>query len=304
MVIVGTKCTLRCKDCSNLMQFYSKPYDLDIENVIMDLMQFFSIVDYCVCVNVVGGEPFIYPHLDMLLEYLIHNIKVGSIEITTNATKIPDKGVLELLKDTKVRVEVSDYGCIGRMAEFIKVMDKYQIKIHVSVDMKWIDCGNQESRNREQDLLEKLYMSCRSAKVCKSLFKGRVFDCPRAAHLMDLGYADDIAFLDIYNCSKEDILSFWLKGYTRACDYCDMSVQTKKYVEPAVQMNGSYLERSSCTLIPRNDYEEIWNANEWYKEQLSNYQRRVTELEAWINELQEAKNWLEEKYKSFMETNK
>lgn len=303
VVIVGTKCTLRCKDCSNLMQHYEKPYDIQIEELLKDLQQLFSMVDYCVCVNVIGGEPFIYPHLNTLLKYLINCEKVGSIELTTNATIIPDKNVLGLLRDSKVRVEVSDYGRLDKMTEFVQEMDKYEIKMHVSVNMKWIDCGSYIPRNRNRDLLEELYMSCRSAKVCKSLFKGKVFDCPRAAHLMDLGYADNIVFLDIYNCNKEDILSFWLKEYTRACDYCDMSVRTKKYVEPAVQMNGKHLERSSCTLIPRNEYEEIWNANEWYKEQLCNYQKRVTELESWINELQEAKDWLEEKYKSFIDTN-
>lgn len=296
VVIVGTKCTLRCKDCSNLMQHYEKPYDIRIEDLLEDMQQLFSMVDYCVCINVMGGEPFIYPHLEKLLKYLIENERVGSIELTTNATKIPKESVLNLLGNEKVRVEISDYGDIEMMSSFVKAIDKYGVKIHFPVNMKWIDCGDCKPRNRNENILKELYAFCEAGKLCKSLFKGKIFDCQRGAHLLDLGYSDNIDFLDIYNCSKEDIFTFWLKDYTIACDYCNLAVHPKKFIEPAVQMGERQFQRSSCTLIPREDYEEIWKANEWYKEQLNNYQKRVTELEEWTKELQKAKDWLEEQY--------
>lgn len=297
--IVGTRCTLRCRDCSNLMQYYEKPFDIEIDNLIKDLNQFFSLVDYCVCINVIGGEPFIYPQLEILLDYLIRNEKLGSIEFTTNATAIPSEGVLNLLGNDKVRVEISDYGEIDTLASFIKMMDQYHVKIHVDVDMSWIDCGSYEARNRDVSMLGKMYVSCRASRLCKSLFKGKLFDCPRAVHLVDLGFASNIKFLDIYNCDKHSLLEFWLKEYTMACDYCDLASPQKRTVEPAIQKNGRYLNRSSCTIIPREEYEEIWTANEWYKQQLDNYQKRVLELEEWTAELQKSKDWLEEQYKNY-----
>lgn len=283
------------------MQYYEKPSDIEIDELLKDLRQLFSIVDYCVCISVVGGEPFIYPYLEILLDYLINNEKVGSIEFTTNATRIPSKNVLERLRNDKVFVEISDYGEIDSMAAFIKAMDEYDVKIHMSTNMKWIDYGDCTARNREKDILKALYVSCVSGKLCKSLFKGKLFPCARAAHLSDLGYADDIEFLDIYQCNKRDIITFWLSEYTMACDYCDFTIKKKRFVEPAVQMNGKHFERSRCTLIFRDDYEEIWRANEWYKQQLDNYKKRVLELERWTNELQEAKDWLEEQYKFLTE---
>lgn len=295
-VIVGTKCTLRCKDCWQLMPYYDAPYDIDIKDLLTDLKQLFSIVDYCVSISIVGGEPFIYPYLDILLQYLIHNEKVGSIELTTNAMRLPNESVLNQLESDKVSVHISDYGKIDAMAEFVKEMDRHHINIHVLVDMKWIDNGNWKSRNGERSVLSELYLYCRQGKLCKTLLKGKLFDCPRAANLTDLGYADNINFLDIHNCDKTDILSFWLKEYTMACDYCDMTVPVKKFVQPAIQVKNQYFERSSCTIIPRDDYEEIWNANERYRQQLDNYQKRVKELEEWTCELQKAKDWLDEQY--------
>lgn len=303
-VIVGTKCTLCCKDCFNLMQYYDKPYDLEIEELLKDLKQLFAIVDYCVCISVIGGEPFIYPHLNILLDNLIRNEKVGSIELTTNAIRIPNEKVLKQLGNEKVFVEVSDYGEIDTMAAFIKVMDTYHAKVHLSTNMTWIDAGNCTARNRNWDDLKALYGNCRSARLCKPLFKGKLFSCSRAAYLDDLGYAKNIESLDIYKCDKKAIFSFWLRDYTVACDYCDMTVKEKKIIEPAIQKNGRHFERSSCTIIPRDDYEEIWNANEWYRQQLDNYKKRVSELEQWAAELQKAKDWLEKQYNNYVERGK
>lgn len=303
-VIVGTRCTLCCKDCSNFMQNYERPYDIEIDSLLRDLKQLFLIVDYCECINIIGGEPFIYPYLDILLDYLIHNEKVGFIEFTTNGTRIPNEGVLKLLANDKVYVEISDYGEIDSLAGFIKIMDKYHAKIHVDVNMKWVDCGSYNARNRDNIVLKKLYGSCRAGKFCKALFKGKLFDCPRAAHLDDLGFTNNIDFLDIYRCDKDTLLDFWLKEYSRACDYCDMMVPDKRIVEPAIQKNGRHLNRSSCTIIPREDYEEICTANEWYRQQLNNYRKRVSELEEWTAELQKSKDWLEKQYKYFTEEKK
>ena len=286
------------------MQNYLRPYDIEIDSLLEDLYQLFLIVEYCECINIIGGEPFIYPYLDRLLEYLIHNEKVGYIEFTTNGTKIPDEKVLELLANDKVYVEISDYGEIDKLAKFITIMDKYHAKVHMDVNMRWIDCGGNISRNRDDSVLKELYGACRAGKLCKALFKGRLFDCPRAAHLNDLGFAGNIDYLDIYSCDKTALLDFWLKEYSMACDYCDMMVQDKKFVEHAIQKNGRHLNRSSCTIIPREDYEEILEANEWYRQQLGNYQQRVSELEEWTAELQKSKDWLEMQYKQFTEVMK
>lgn len=296
VVIVGTKCTLCCKDCADLMPCYSEPYDIPIDELLRDLRQLFSLVDYCMCVEIIGGEPFLYPYMDVLLDYLINNSHVASIELTTNATVIPNIQVLEKLSDIKITVIISDYGEIVKMSSLIKAMDEYGIRMHIEVNMKWVDMGDCRSRERQHTFLEEIYASCRPGKMCKTLLKGKLFPCSRAARLVDLGYADNIEFLDIYNCTKNDIYSFCLKRYTMACDYCDLSIKDKKYIEPAVQINGKRFRRSSCSLIPRDDYEEIWNANDWFKQQLKNYKKRVVELEEWIKDLSAGKDWLEEQY--------
>lgn len=296
IMIVTTKCTLRCRHCSNLMPHYEHPWDLDIRAWRADIRQLFSIVDGIVDVNVLGGEPFLYPWLAEVLEELLGNEKIQSIDITTNATKIPQQRVLELLGDPKITVEISDYGRIDLLSKFIQAMDQYHVRVHIAVNMKWVDCGGCSPRNRDRLMLQEMYQSCNAGLLCKALLKGKIFDCPRAAHLFDLGYARNIAYMDLYRCTKEELRSFWIKEDSMACDYCDMEAKEKTYVEPAVQMDGRHLLRSSCTMIPREDYEELWGANAWYRQQLENYKQRAVELEKWTGELQAAKDWLEQQY--------
>ena len=49
---------------------YSHPEDIDIELIIHSLERFFSVVDRIFRVNVIGGEPFLYPHMDQVIEFL------------------------------------------------------------------------------------------------------------------------------------------------------------------------------------------------------------------------------------------
>lgn len=290
-LVLGTKCTLKCKDCANLMQYYDKSSDLDIENILNDLKQLFSMVDVCTCVSVIGGEPMIYPDLDRVLEWLIDNKKVEKIEITTNGTVIPSDKLLNIMADSKIKVIISDYGRISLMAELVTALDQFGVLSECYPDEKWIDLGGVEPRKRKKEDLVKLYQACRSGKMCKTLFKGKLYDCPRAAHLMDLGYADQIEYLDIYHCSKEELLSFYIKNISYACDYCDLMAENKKYIEPAKQMNGRDFKRSSHTLILRKNYENVLEAKQYWERQFCNSEKMVKELREWIGELEASKEY-------------
>ena len=45
-LVLTEKCSLKCKDCSNLMQYYAKPVDEDFSQLISTLEKFMSVVDY------------------------------------------------------------------------------------------------------------------------------------------------------------------------------------------------------------------------------------------------------------------
>lgn len=285
------------------MQYYNEPYDLGIEELMSEMNEFFDLVDELMEISIVGGEPFLYEDLDKLIQYLISNEKINSIRFTTNGTVVPKESVLNLMSHKKIFVQVSDYGNVRLLANFVSTLDKYNICSEVVCDEKWIDCGNVIKRKRAEQELRQMYLSCGSAKMCKTLFKGKIFDCPRAAHLHDLGYADDIEYLDVKTASKKDILDFWLKDMSTACDYCDLAVKEPKYIEPAIQMNGSHMVRSDYTVIARKNYNDIIEAKEYWEREFHKSEAAVKELQEWTKQLEEAKTYFLQKIENLQSEN-
>lgn len=66
-MVVTTKCSLRCKDCSNLMQYYKSPYHVDIKKNLKALKNLLDNVDEIGTLTFLGGEPLLYPDLVELL---------------------------------------------------------------------------------------------------------------------------------------------------------------------------------------------------------------------------------------------
>ena len=44
-------------------------------------------------------------------------------------------------------------------------------------------------------------------------------------------------YIDINeNLTIDQIREFWIKDFSMACDYCDITIEDKKYVMPAIQL--------------------------------------------------------------------
>lgn len=290
-ITTGSRCTLQCKDCIQLMADYEEPYDLDIYEITADIQDLFSKVDQCIGVSLVGGETFVYPYLDMLLEVLIKNDKITYIEMVTNGTRIPEEKVLRQLQNPKVAVNISDYGNIVLLARFVTKLDEYGILSYCFSDETWIDVGGHDARGRSERELSDIYLSCGNAKMCKTLMKGKLFDCARAAYLYDLGYVRNIPYINVKEANQEEISEYFLKTTSSVCDYCDFSAPQKKYIVPAKQKNGKEFKKSNYTIIARNDYAALVEAKEWWQAQCSNMEKQNIELKEWIRQLEEAKEY-------------
>ena len=121
-IVVTTRCSLRCKYCANLIQYYREPYDLEPVVLKSSIAKLMRCCDYVAKVRLIGGEPFLYKDLAEILEFLMRYPQIGSIEIPTNGTvPIRDEQLLSILKQGRGHVYVSDYG-YGKAAEFCRVL--------------------------------------------------------------------------------------------------------------------------------------------------------------------------------------
>ena len=240
--VMTTWCTLKCRDCNNLMGCYDQPYHMDPGYILEQIETVTGNIDTLTELELIGGEPFIYPHLTEVLEGVLANKKILFVSLTSNGTVIPDEKVLKKLSSTgRVRVELSDYGVkTQKMDEVTAVFDRYGIKYDRNEDLSWVSPGGVESRGKNKVTLAWEYQHCFSFKYCNTLLKGRIYHCSRGAHLSDLGYMDhpedsfDInEFKDKAEFRKQ-LRRYWLMPYTMACDYCDHAKKIK--VRSGVQL--------------------------------------------------------------------
>lgn len=249
VVVLTPKCSLRCKDCNNLMWAFSKTsvssgegYNLSTEKIIASLCSIMASMDFIPCVELIGGEPFVARHMDEVLGFLLGQEKVLAVEITTNATIIPREEILGQLKNPKVTVHVSDYGSVVDQGKFLDCMKENGICFKLlKLEGRWVSPGGTEARNRDGEELIRQYYRCSSGYLCKTLWEDKIYPCARAASLAELGIMQDCP--RISGMGKEEpeelrerLYSFYVVPSCGPCDHCDLSVENPVYVEPAVQM--------------------------------------------------------------------
>ena len=242
-LVLTTKCSLRCRDCANLMQYYSNPYDVETKDVITALENMVKYFDEINTVVLVGGEPFLYKNISEIILSIIDFPQIKHINIFTNGTIIPkEKDIYALAKD-KVKIIISDYGEISRNKYDLMDFCKNQgINFYLkNKDLFWGFVGDMEPRKRTSEELRKQFRKCNN--YCRSILNGKLFYCPRAAHGDDLGYvkADDecVNLLDD-NVSKDEIMNVvYSTHYFSACDFCNYGTSEMISITPGVQIQNS-----------------------------------------------------------------
>lgn len=248
-LVITTKCSLRCRSCSNLMQYYNKenimPYDVGIDVNIKASMKLLELVDQINNFTVLGGEPFLYKDLHLLIAYLVEQKKIRKITIITNGTIVPsEEQIYSCMQNKNVHIVISDYGELSRRkAALVEKLQYYGISFEVRYsDGHWQDFGDLQPRNRSGEELSKQFQNCKTQ--CKSMLNGKLHYCFRSTHVMDLGKIQDDPneYLDLFDGSTLDRkrrlrrILYAKMDFIKACDYCDYATESPIYVKPGIQL--------------------------------------------------------------------
>lgn len=261
MVMPTTRCNLRCKGCSSLLPYFDNPEDCAIEQILQDFQIFFSGIDQCMRITV-GGEPFLYPHLREILEYLLKEEKVLGIMLITNSMLQPKEDVIPLLSHPKILIEVSDYGQLEKMSRLIRILEDNNVNFKVLTEQTWMDMGGVECRNRTEEELRFIYMNCDQSRVIKGMHNGRFYTCARSARMTALGAYDSSN--DSFELSKNDtpeqvrkkLMKMYYSDHADSCNYCDLGALPAKVIPAGIQMSGN-MKKSAYTIVNREEYERI-----------------------------------------------
>jgi len=200
-VVLTECCSLRCRHCSNLMQYYHTPENLDADEVISDLRRLFKSMRVS-HLKILGGEPFVCQNiLIKTLEYLKSEAEgcFDSIEIITNGTIIPSEECIRAMKDTpNLKIIFSNYGELSsKLDEFTEICKREGICHEVVEDEFWWDFGDVKLHEEKESKTQHRYDGCYSRRLCTTLYRGRLYVCPRQAHAIHLGLIPDDGTEDV-----------------------------------------------------------------------------------------------------------
>ena len=241
-LVLTEKCTLKCVDCSNLMQYYSKPVDEDFKILTNSLEKFINSVDYINEIRIIGGEPLIYKKIDQVLKQLLSFDNYGKIHIYTNGTIILKEDKMKVFCNEKVLFRISDYGEYSRHVKRLEEsLKKLKVAYFTERITRWQDCAKIEYHERTENLTRHIFGNC-CVNQCITLLHGKIYLCPFAAHAENLHAipknSEDSITLANYSTNelKELIYNLYFKKEKlEACNYCNGRDTNVASVTAAVQ---------------------------------------------------------------------
>lgn len=246
-LIVTEKCSLKCRDCSNLMQYYRDPHDCPPEELDAGLDGLLSLVDAVNEIRVIGGEPFMNRDVYRVVRRLSREEQVRRVIIYTNGTIVPNPEQIADLRSPKTLVLITDYGPLSRSrARLEHSLAQNGIQSHTVKAGGWSACSRIGRHHRSDAEQCELFASC-CAKNTATLSQGRLFRCPFSANAARLGavplFPGDSVLLptpaatpDELQSGKRALQDFLLrKAFLASCDYCDGRPFGAAEIEPAIQ---------------------------------------------------------------------
>jgi organic radical activating enzyme len=246
--VITQKCTLRCRDCSQLIPYYKDPVHLSPEAVINDLKQYSKAFDVVPEISLHGGEPFLHPDIAKICREAAAIPNIVFISFVTNGTIILPDDALQDLSACGADVHQSGgYGSLSRKQEALfQAFCRHNIYSDImfcSPTEMWVQAPKYKEHSRPVAVNNELYKKCVSSKTCCQIMNGELHRCALSMHGIHQGlftkYEEDFVRLHEPNMPNrvliDKIRTFLVRGQAlTVCDYCDPDGGT--LVPPAIQL--------------------------------------------------------------------
>lgn len=230
-LFVTERCSLKCKDCANLMQYFQHPKDLSTANIYRDIDYMEEFFDHIMYLNVVGGEPFMHKDAYDIIGYAQTKKNIDIVNVLTNGTIPPNELKLIDLSRDNLYFRITQYaGLSSQVDAWVEMLEKHGFTYEVKSLDTWYDCAEIKKHNRTPEELHAIHETCSFESSVRPLNDGKLFRCPFANGLYRLKGipVEDIEYVDLMDTSKsrEEIraqLKQFIYGmpYIKACDFCN-----------------------------------------------------------------------------------
>lgn len=236
-LVITEKCSLKCKDCSNLMQYYEAPKDIPLAEIIADFDKLMQSVDHIYEIRLIGGEPFMNKEIYKVIEYIVTHEKLTKLVVFSNAM-IPIKPeYAHILQHPKIVFSLTDYGDLAKNTpRVVQSLDKLKIAYRLHKPENWTDSGVIHDFARTPEENVEIFDQC-CGKNLYTVTAGKLYRCPFAANADRLqAIPPDQANSVAVDASSEEIRHYVSEiNVLPACNFCKGRSFGAPEIEAAIQ---------------------------------------------------------------------
>ena len=237
-VVITERCSLRCRDCSNLMPYFKSPKNYKVAEILKDVDNLLQYTDEIMEARIIGGDPLMHPQWLEFVKGVLQSSKIKRVLIYTNGLIKPSLLDLPTLAHKKVIIIMTDYKKLSKnLNTIIELFENTNVKYKIVELNKWIDCASIYKHNRTPQQNDSLFVKCVSTNLL-TLSKGKLFRCPYAASAFQLKAVRDVPrdYVNVkYLKDKKTLHNYVIgKRSMSVCDYC-ISRQLENEIPPAIQ---------------------------------------------------------------------
>ena len=226
--VITERCSLRCKECSNLMQYYAAPKNFSVDELKAELDSICAVFDEIHELRFIGGEPFLHPNWQELLQYANAKKNIRRDCFYTNGTILPTAQQFETLKAANAWLSISNYEELSRnLNRLTKNLDEHAIPYEVKEIPYWTKCSSFERHERTTQELRKVFERC-CARNLATLLNGRLYACPFISNAMNLHAIpqDENDFVNLVEnvdvkILRQQVRKLFSQPFFKSCAWCE-----------------------------------------------------------------------------------
>ena len=239
-IVISEKCSLNCKDCSNLMQYYTNAQNINYEMIVNDFEKLSSKMDHIFEVRLIGGEPFMNKDIYKIIDFFIDNKKITNLVVYTNAT-IPLKAeLMKKFSTPKLVFSITDYGKLSKNTQkVIDVLKTENIPHRSMPPNNWTDSAVIKDQKRSEESMIDIFDKC-CGKNLFTIMYGKLYRCPFVSnaerlHAIPLDNKNGVSL----DAPVDDIIKYTNDiKYIPACNFCNGRSHDAPEIIPAIQAKG------------------------------------------------------------------
>ena len=239
-LVITERCSLKCKDCSNLMQYYRKPEDYSLATIFDSVEKLCSLADEINEIRIIGGEPFMNRQWQEIAQKISLFKNINRIMFYTNGTICPKEEDIKKLDREKSFFIITDYGKLSRNIDrMCEILINNGIKFSRVPVGGWTNCAVIKNFKRDDDQNQAVFDCC-CVRNSYTLSNGKFYRCPFAANADQLRAVPKFPadYLDLLseNVGKQDLFALIRRrDFIRTCGFCPGRKLDDPQITPAVQ---------------------------------------------------------------------